>query len=256
MRLKSGDTGECKLVLMRLISIRAGVTLAFACTSLFAQEKLGPPIPVVDPGGPGKAPSDAVVLFDGTSLSQWAHHDGSAPRWTIKDGEMIVKSGTGDVYSKPTFKDAQIHVEFATPSMTNVKGQARANSGVYLQSHYEIQILDSYQNPTYFAGGAGSVYSQHNPLVNVTRPPEQWQSYDIIFHAPRCDAAQKVVEPARVTILQNGVLIQDNVTITGPTGGGEKEHICDAGPLRLQDHNHPDVKETFMRFRNVWFRPL
>ncbi len=225
-------------------------------TLLQAQEKLGPPIPVVDPGGPSKAPSDAIVLFGGHDLSPWTHKDGSAPKWTVRDGEMIVKSGTGDLYSKARFRDAQIHVEFATPNMPQVHGQARANSGVYLQSRYEIQILDSYQNPTYEAGSAGSVYQQHSPLVNVTRPPEQWQSYDIIFHAPRCTADGHIQDPARVTILQNGVLIQDNVTISGPTGGGARDNPCDPGPLRLQDHNHPDVKETFLRFRNVWMRPL
>ncbi len=231
------------------------VSFGLAAVTLPAAEKLGPPIPVVDPGNASHAPSDAIVLFDGHDLSQWTHQGGSAPKWTVNNGEMIVKSGTGDVFSKPVFRNAQIHIEFATPNMPQVHGQARANSGVYLQGRYEIQILDSYQNPTYEAGSAGSVYQQHSPLVNVTRPPEQWQSYDIIFHAPGC-TDNKVTSPARVTILQNGVLIQDNVTISGPTGGGARDNACDPGPLRLQDHNHPDVKETFLRFRNIWMRPL
>lgn len=234
----------------------ASFILVPAQRQLQAQEQLGPPIPVVDPGAPGKAPSDAIVLFDGHDLSQWTRKDGSASEWTVRDGEIVVKSGTGDLYSKARFRDAQIHLEFATPNMPQVHGQARANSGVYLQGRYEIQILDSYQNPTYAAGSAGSVYQQHSPLVNVTRPPEQWQSYDIIFHAPRCGTDGHIQDPARVTILHNGVLIQDNATISGPTGGGARDNPCDPGPLRLQDHNHPDVKATFLRFRNVWMRPL
>lgn len=224
--------------------------------SVLAQETLGPPIKVVDPGSPGKAPSDAIVLFDGAKLDAWTHRDGKPIRWTASGGALICKSGTGDIFSKTKFKDAQIHVEFSTPLMPNAKGQARANSGVYLQSRYEIQVLDSYKNPTYEKGSCGSVYGQHDPLVNVTRPPGEWQSYDIVFHGPKCDATGVVQQPARVTILQNGVLIQDNAEITGPTGGGEKDNACDAGPLRLQDHSHPDVKSTPMRFRNVWLRQL
>jgi len=226
-----------------------------AVATLAADEKLGPPIRVVDPGAPGKAPSDAVVLFGGTNLDQWRRGDGSKPKWTVENGEMICKSGTGDVFSKPTFKDAQIHVEFNTPFMPDAHGQARANSGVYIHGSYEIQVLDSYQNPTYEAGSAGSVYGQHDPLVNVTRPPGEWQTYDIIFHAPKCEA-DVVKQPARVTILQNGVLIQDEATISGPTGGGDKGDACQAGPLRLQDHVYPGIKATLLKFRNVWFRAI
>ena len=222
---------------------------------LVAAETLGPPINVVDPGGPGKAPSDAMVLFDGKNLDAWTHRNGRPVKWTVANGEMICKTGSGDVFSKAKFTDAQIHVEFNTPSMPNAHGQARANSGVYLHSRYEIQVLDSFNNPTYFAGGAGSVYGQHDPLVNVTRPPGEWQSYDIIFHGPKCEA-DKVTAPARVTILQNGVLIQDNAAISGPTGGGDKDNVCEAGPLRLQDHGYPGIKATLLKFRNVWFRPL
>jgi hypothetical protein len=223
---------------------------------LAAGEELGPPIKVVDPGGPLKAPSDAVVLFDGTTLDAWTHRDGSPVKWTIVNGELICKTGSGDIFSKVKFRDAQIHVEFSTPNMPDAHGQARANSGVYLQSHYEIQILDSFRNPTYKAGSAGSVYGEHDPLVNVTRPPDQWQSYDIVFHAPRCDGSARVTKPARVTILQNGVLIQDEATISGPTGGGDRDHVCEPGPLRLQDHGYPGIQATLLRFRNVWLREL
>ncbi len=242
---------------MRLRSVFLTTLLAaLPLLSSGAEEPPGPAIKIVDPGNEHKAPSDAVVLFDGSDLSQWTHADGSPAKWMVRNGEMICKSGTGDIISKPKFKDAQIHLEFATPNMPNAHGQARANSGVYLQSHYEIQILDSYQNPTYKAGSAGSVYQQYDPLVNVSRPPEQWQSYDIVFHSAKCSPDGKISQPPRVTILQNGVLIQDDAIISGPTGGGRKEGVCDPGPLELQDHGHPDVKETFMRFRNIWFRPL
>lgn len=232
-----------------VVAIAGGVVMT-------AEEKLGPPIRAVDPGGPGKAPSDAVVLFDGHNLSQWRGKDGSAAKWIVADSELHVNNGTGDIYSKPTFKDAQIHVEFATPYLPEMHGQARANSGVYIQSHYEMQILDSFDNPTYFGGSAGSVYMQHDPLVNVSRKPGEWQAYDIIFHTAQCDSGGQVTKQPQVTILLNGVLVQDDTTITSPTGHGDREHICDAGPLELQDHGHSDMKDKFMRFRNVWFRSL
>jgi hypothetical protein len=240
---------------MKPVPMAALAAVLIAGAYLIAQEKLGPPIKEVDPGGPGKAPSDAVVLFDGHDLSQWTRGDGSPAKWAVENGEIVCKTGTGDIFSKAKFKDAQIHVEFNTPNMPNAHGQARANSGVYIQGRYEIQVLDSYKNPTYFAGSAGSVYGQHDPLVNVSRPPGDWQSYDIVYHAPKCSGEQ-ITQQASVTILYNGVLIQDDASISGPTGGGEKGHDCDAGPLRLQDHNYPGIRETFMRFRNVWFRPL
>jgi len=240
---------------MKRIWIAIAATFVLLAMILAADEKLGPPIKVVDPGGPAKAPSDAVVLFDGSTLDAWTHRDGSPVKWTIANGELICKTGSGDIFSKAKFKDAQIHVEFNTPSMPDAHGQARANSGVYLQGGYEIQVLDSFNNPTYEAGSAGSVYGQHDPLVNVTRPPGQWQTYDIIFHGPRCDAGV-VKQPARVTILQNGVLIQDEATISGPTGGGDKADVCEVGPLRLQDHGYPGIKATLLKFRNIWFRAL
>jgi hypothetical protein len=140
--------------------------------------------------------------------------------------------------------------------MPQAKGQARANSGVYLQSRYEIQVLDSYQNPTYANGSCGALYGQYAPLVNVSRPPGQWQTYDIILHAPQCGADGKVVKSGTLTLLQNGVLAQDHVAIKGVTPGADPGDVCQPAALRLQDHFHPDVKETFMRFRNIWYRPL
>jgi hypothetical protein len=125
-----------------------------------------------------------------------------------------------------------------------------------VQSRYEIQILDSYQNPTYPNGSCGAIYGQYAPLVNVSRPPGKWQSYDILFRAPKCDGNGKVVKPGTLTILQNGVLIQDNSALKGITSGAAKDNVCAPGALLLQDHYHPAVKETFMQFRNIWYRPL
>ncbi|HEV2687979.1 MAG TPA: DUF1080 domain-containing protein [Bryobacteraceae bacterium] len=225
-------------------------------TAAVCRAQDGPQPRVVDPGQPGQPPSDAIVLFDGKNLSEWVHADGKPAQWPVENGVMICKSGTGDIYSKRKFSNAQIHVEFATPNMPQAKSQARGNSGVYLQGRYEIQILDSYQNPTYANGSCGALYGQYAPLVNVCRPPEQWQTYDIIFHAPKCGADGKISEPGTVTVLHNGILVQDHVTIKGITTLGDKTNECEPGPLRLQDHHYPDVKETFMRFRNIWYRPL
>jgi hypothetical protein len=217
----------------------------------------GPQPRVVDPGKPGQPPSDAIVLFNGANVSEWTHRNGDAVKWPVVDGVLTCKSGTGDIKSKRTFRGVQIHVEFSTPNMPNAKSQARANSGVYIQGHYEIQVLDSYRNPTYANGSCGALYGQYAPLVNVCRPPTEWQTYDIVFHPPKCGADNKVSEPGTLTILHNGVLIQDHVTIKGPTDGGDDTTgICEPGPLLLQDHFHPDVNETFMRFRNIWYRPL
>jgi len=214
------------------------------------------PPPVVDPGGPGRAPSDAIVLFDGRNVENWAHKDGRAAEWTVENGVLVCKSGTGDIQTKRTFGSAQIHLEFSTPRMPQATGQARGNSGVYIQGRYEVQVLDSFENPTYADGSAAAVYGQHAPLVNASLPPEQWQSYDFIFHSPRCDNTGKVVRPATLTLLHNGVLVQNHVSISKNTPGGESATACDPGPLLLQDHFHPEVKDTLLRFRNIWLRPL
>jgi hypothetical protein len=217
-----------------------------------------PPQPeAVHPGGPGQAPSDAVVLFDGSNLDGWRHVDGSPSKWAVENGEIVCKTGAGNILSKETFGSAQIHIEFATPDQREATGQARGNSGVYVQGRYEVQVLDSYNNPTYPNGSAAAIYLQSAPLVNASRPPEQWQSYDIIFHAPKCFGGQ-VIAPAKITILHNGVLVQDSFELTGPTPGGLKEpaDLCAPGPILLQDHIHRDVAETALRFRNIWVRKL
>lgn len=210
----------------------------------------------VDPGRPGGPPSDAIVLFDGKDLAEWTRQDGSPAGCTVGDGAMTCKTGAGDIYSKRKFSSAQIHLEFAAPSMPDQKGQARGNSGVYLHGRYEIQILDSYQNPTYPKGACGALYGQAAPLVNASRPPQQWQTYDIIFRAPKCGADGKLIEHGRVTVLHNGVLIQDNVRILDVGRGCLEDRIGEPGPLTLQDHNYRGAPMTVMRFRNIWYRPL
>ncbi len=211
--------------------------------------------PIVTPGAKvGDAPSDAVVLFDGKDLSGWKSlRDGGDAKWEVKDGYMQVKGGTGDIVTKQEWGDCQLHIEWATPAEVKGDGQGRGNSGVFLMGHYEVQVLDSYNNKTYFHGQAGAVYKQHAPLVNVSRPPGEWQSYDIIFTSPRFDEIGKVTRRARVTVFHNGVLVQNNVEIYGETWHDRApQYIAHPakGPLKLQDHGNP------MRFRNVWMRPL
>jgi 3-keto-disaccharide hydrolase len=218
-----------------------------------------PTPPVIDPGtastqeAAGRAPSDAVVLFDGKDLSRWADKDGKPAKWKVENGYVQVVPGTGYMFTRDSFGDCQLHVEFAEPTPPHGESQERGNSGVFLMGLYEIQVLDSYQNKTYADGQASAVYGQYPPLVNASRPPAQWQAYDIIFHAPRFAADGKVQHPARVTILHNGVLVQDNVELTGPTAHGErppyKAHAAKL-PLGLQDHENP------VRYRNIWIREL
>jgi hypothetical protein len=211
--------------------------------------------PVITPGAkPGDPPSDAIILFDGKDLSGWkTQRDGSAAKWTVQDGYMQVAPRTGPIVTKQEWGDCQLHLEWATPAEVKGEGQGRGNSGVFLMGRYEIQVLDSYQNPTYFHGQAGSVYKQHAPLVNASRKPGEWQTYDIIFSAPLFDEIGNVTKPARVTVLHNGVLVQNNVEIYGETWNDRAPQYIPhppKGPLSLQDHGNP------MRFRNIWVRPL
>lgn len=211
------------------------------------------PVPaVVDPGGPGQAPSDAVVIFDGRDLSQWRGKDGEA-RWTVADGAMTVAAGTGDISTKRAFGDVQLHVEWRTPSVVKGESQERGNSGVFLMERYEVQVLDSYQNRTYSNGQAASIYKQFIPLVNASRPPGVWQTYDIIFGAPRFKADGAIDRPATVTVLHNGVLVQNHVTLKGSTvyiGQPSYSRHADKAPLVLQDHGNP------VSYRNIWVREL
>src|SRR5712675_946077 len=174
---------------------------------------------VIDPGPP---PSDAIVLFDDKDLSQWNGDRNEPAKWEVKDGVATV-NGTGSISTKQEFGDCQLHVEWATPEKVEGEGQGRGNSGILLQGRYEVQVLDSYINKTYYHGQAGAIYKQYAPLVNACRKPGEWQSYDIIFHAPRFDADGKLEKPGTVTVLQNGVLVQDNAEIKGSTGPTRSE---------------------------------
>ncbi len=210
-----------------------------------------PKPPVVDPGAagtpdqPGKPPSDAVVLFGGQNTDMW---DG---KWKVQDGVLV--AGGGDFKTKEAYGDCQFHIEWSAPTPPQGEGQGRGNSGVYFMGQYEVQVLDSHQNETYADGQAAALYGQYPPLVNVTRPPGEWNTYDIIFHGPRFGADGKVERPATVTVLHNGVLVQNHSVMTGPSGHHSrppyKQHP-EKLPISLQDHGNP------VRFRNIWIRPL
>ena len=231
----------------------------FQAVYRWKQHDLSRPLPaVITPGTPstqeqaGKAPSDAVVLFAGKDLSQWESESGGPAKWKVENGYMEVVKGTGNIRTRKDFGDCQLHVEWAAPVPAVGESQERGNSGVFLMGKYEIQVLDSYHNRTYADGQAAAVYGQYPPLVNASRPPGQWQTYDIIFHGPRF-ASGKLQRPARITVLHNGVLVQDNVALTGPTAHGTRppyESGPDRLPLGLQDHGNP------VRFRNIWIRQL
>ena len=219
------------------------------------------PLPaVVDPGvpstqeKPGVPPSDAVVLFDGKDVTQWVALDGSPTKWVIHDGALECVPGSGYVRTLQSFGDCQLHIEWATPNPPHGNSQGRGNSGVFFGvDRYEIQVLDSYQNKTYADGSAASIYNQYPPLVNVSLPPGKWQTYDIIWTAPRFDADGKLVSPARETAFHNGVLVHNNDDLTGPTawvGRAPYKAHPERLPIGLQDHGNP------VRYRNVWVREL
>ncbi len=202
---------------------------------------------------PVAPPSDAIVLFDGTDISQWRAADGSAAKWIIKDGSLAAVPGGGAVFTKRGFGDIQLHIEWAAPTPARGKGQGRGNSGVFLMSKYEIQVLDSYENVTYTDGQAAALYGQSPPLVNASRPAGEWQAYDIVFRRPRFRPDGSVARPARVTVLHNGVLVQDNTAAWGPTSWLQHlpyESHPDRLPLQLQDHGNPVL------YRNIWVREL
>jgi hypothetical protein len=217
------------------------------------------PQPPIVRAGPASAPlpppSDAIVLFDGTSLAKWRSADstGGPAKWKVEDGYMEVVAGTGAIRTDQSFGDVQLHVEWRTPTPPKGESQERGNSGVFLMGRYEVQVLDSYNNVTYPDGQAAAIYGEFPPLVNASRPPGEWQTYDIVFHAPRFDGYGKVVSPARATVLHNGVLVQDNTVLTGPTAHSARmpyEAHPARLPISLQDHGNP------MRFRNIWVREL
>jgi hypothetical protein len=212
---------------------------------------------VVDPGpgprDPAAPPSDAIVLFDGRDLSQWRGADDGPARWKVAPGYFEVAPGTGGIHTVQGFGDVQLHIEWSAPNPPHGEDQDRGNSGVFLMGRYEVQVLDSYRSVTYPDGQAGAVYGQYPPLVNASRAPGEWQTYDIVFRRPRFAPNGDLVSPAILTVVHNGVLVQDHVVLTGPTGHQRRppyEAHPDRLPLGLQDHEHP------VRYRNIWVRTL
>jgi len=221
-----------------------------------AHDKTRPAPPEVDPGEDNTTrsiPSDAIVLFDGSNLDAWRSASGKPIKWKIVNGALESVKGGGILRTKAEFGDCQIHVEWTSPTKPSGKGQGRGNSGVFLMGKFEVQVLDSFKNPTYADGSAGSIYGQHPPLVNVSRGPGEWQAYDIIFKTPRFDESGKLTSPAVVTVMHNGVVIQHATEPFGPTDWIlHNEYKSDEvkGPLAFQDHGNP------VRYRNVWVRNL
>lgn len=218
-----------------------------------AKTEVWKPVPAAVATPVGAAPSDAVVLFDGRDLSAWDSEDGGKPGWSVADGAVTVVPGSKGIRSKKSFCDVQLHVEWRTPSETKgLEGQNRGNSGIFLQDRYELQVLDSYQSATYSNGQAGSIYKQAIPLVNASRAPGQWQTYDVIWTAPRFSQGGGLTAPARITVLHNGVLVQNDTVIAGKTeyigAPSYAPHGC--APIFLQDHN------AKVSYRNIWVREL
>ncbi len=214
---------------------------------------------VITPGStPGAPPSDAIVLFDGHDLSKWVQRGRRADRgklvelkWKVENGYFEIAPHSGDLMTRDYFGDCQLHIEWASPEVVRGNSQARGNSGVYMMSRYEIQVLDSYNNPTYADGSAGAIYGQWPPLVNPVRKPGEWNTYDIVWEAPKFEG-QKLTRPAYLTLLFNGVVVQNHKELDGPTlyrAVGSYQPHGDA-PILLQDHGYP------VRFRNIWIRKI
>jgi hypothetical protein len=216
-----------------------------------------PAPPVITPGEGSQPPSDAVVLFDGTqaSMKNWTDTKGNPSKWIAGNGYMESVKGAGYIQSKESFGSCQLHVEFATPSRAIGTSQGRGNSGVFLQGEFEVQVLDSYENKTYPDGQCSALYGRSVPLVNACRKPGEWQTYDIIYHSAIFRDG-KIVRKPTFTVFQNGVLVQDHVTLEGGTQWNGPHAISpfrpipDKGPIQLQDHGNP------VRYRNIWIRPL
>lgn len=248
------------LILAMAVATCPSIAFSKPDPNYLIHDRTRPLPPVVEPGTVstpnkvGTAPSDAVVLFDGTDLMKWSAMDGRPTGWLLKDGALECKAGAGMIRTRRSFGDCQLHVEWASPKENKGSGQGNGNSGVFFgNGRYEIQVLQSNDNPTYADGSAGSIYGQYPPLVNVTRPAGEWQVYDIIYTAPRFKKDGSLKSKARVTVLHNGVLIQNNVELTGPNNWFERPPYS-AHPVKMpiafQDHGNP------VRFRNIWVREL
>jgi len=251
---------QLSVLVFSLVTVGEFMCVAQPDPNWLDHDRRRPLPPVVTPAVPstpekaGHAPSDAVVLFDGKDISQWVAMDGSPTKWIMKDGYMECVKGSGYVRTLQNFGDCQLHIEWATPTPPHGEGQGRGNSGVFFGlDRYEVQVLDSYESKTYADGSAASIYGQYPPLANASLPPGQWQVYDIIYTAPRFDESDEVRSLARLTVFHNGVLVQNNVQLTGPTSWLERAPYTahpEKQPLSLQDHGNP------VRFRNIWVREL
>ncbi|WDS38109.1 DUF1080 domain-containing protein [Pseudoxanthomonas sp.] len=218
-----------------------------------AKTEVWAPVPAAVATPQGAAPSDAVVLFDGKDLSAWEGEEGGKPQWSVAGGAVTVVPGGKGIKTTRSFCDIQLHVEWRSPAETKgFEGQNRGNSGIFLQGLYELQVLDSYNSATYANGQAGSIYKQAIPLVNASRPPGEWQVYDVIWKAPRFSKGGGLESPARITVLHNGVLVQDDTVLSGKTEyiGAPSYFPHGCAPIGLQDHN------AKVSFRNIWVREL
>lgn len=218
-----------------------------------ARTEVWTPEPAVVATPQGRAPSDAILLFDGKDTSAWEAEQGGRVPWKVADGAMTVVPGSKGIRTREKFCDIQLHVEWRTPTETRgFEGQDRGNSGIFLQELYELQVLDSYNNPTYANGQAGSIYKQAMPLANASRPPGEWQVYDVIWKAPRFSPGGGLISPARITVLHNGVLVQDDTVVSGKTEyiGAPSYAPHDCAPLYLQEH------ASKVSYRNIWVRKL
>lgn len=242
-----------------LLFALACFTLQIACAQKTmklppeATEIWEPEPPKVTPGSMNEAPSDAIVLFNGKDFEEWEHTSGDDATWTIEDNSiMVVKPKSGNIQTKKEFGDIQLHIEFRTPAKVESEGQGRGNSGVFLQGRYEIQVLDNYDNRTYSNGQAGSIYKQTMPLANACKAPGEWQMYDIIYTAPHFNDDGIKTSSAYVTVLHNGIVVQNNTEIKGTTEyiGLPKNVAHGKAPLILQDH------DNLTAFRNIWVREL
>jgi Domain of Unknown Function (DUF1080) len=200
----------------------------------------------------GEAPSDAIVLFGGKDLSEWTALDGSPAKWEVKDGSFTVVKGTGDIKTKKVFGDVQLHIEWRSPLVIEGEGQGRGNSGIFFQERYELQVLDSYESQTYRNGQAGAIYKQSGPLVNAMRKPSEWQVYDVIFNAAHFNEKGEVIVPAYITVMHNGIVIQNHTAIWGPSEyKGLPVYVAHGkASFKLQDHSNP------VSYRNIWVREL
>lgn len=250
---------------MKMNTIKSiSLLVAMLCVSIvsFAQERLSfdpkisedwNPVPAkITPGEHNAPPSDAIILFDGKDLNEWTNGKGGTAEWIVADGAMTVKPKTGIVKTKQKFGDFQLHIEWRTPAEVKGDGQGRGNSGIFMMEKYELQVLDSYESVTYSNGQAGSIYKQSIPLVNACKGPGEWQTYDVIFMAPVFTEKGSLKTPATITVLHNGVLIQNNYAIKGPTEYSRfpKYEAHGKESISLQDHGNPTS------FRNIWVREL